>query len=444
MTAYDYDVLYLGAGHGAFDGAPLLAQAGKKVAFVEKEKVGGTCPNWGCNAKVILENAVSLQRELRASNGIVSGSGDIDWTKNMARKKEIIAIFPNAIQGGMEELGIKFYFGAGRLADAHTVTIGDQTVTAENIVIATGMHSNRLDIPGAEYLHDSKDFLSLDQAPDKMVIIGAGYIGLESAAMMNAAGVAVTVILRSDRALPEFNQRYSDALVQALEKQGITFVKNSQTESVEQVTSGFAVKTSTGTYEADYVMDATGRTPNTADLGLEDLGIEFDKAGITVNEYLQTAVPNIYATGDVVKKAQPKLTPTATFESQYVAKRLLGQDDKVINYPAIGTTVFTTPRLAQAGVTLDEAAAHPDQYDVVEKDVMDDWYRMVDYEKEGHLSLIYDKEKHLVGAIEISEHAEDVINALLPAIEFAYTPAQLSRLVTIFPTIGYSAIGDLL
>ena len=106
--------------------------------------------------------------------------------------------------------------------------------------------------------------------------------------------------------------------------------------------------------------------------------------------------------------------------------------------------VFTSPRLAQAGVTLDEAAAHPDQYDIVEKDIMDDWYRLVDYEKEGKLSLIYNKQHQLVGAKEISEHAEDIINGLLPAIEFGYTPAQLNRLVTIFPTIGYSAIGDLL
>lgn len=444
MATYDYDVLFLGAGHGAFDGAPILANAGKKVAFVEREKVGGTCPNWGCNAKVILENAVSLQRELRASDGIVAGSGEIDWTKNMARKKEIISIFPNAIQSGMEGLGIDFIFGDGHFADAHTVTVGDRQVTAENIVIATGMHSHRLDIPGAEYMHDSKDFLSLDEAPQQMVIIGAGYIGLETAAMMNAAGTDVTVILRSDRALPEFNQEYSEALLASLTKQGITFVKNSETTAVEQTAAGFAVKTSTGIYDANYVLDATGRVVNAAGLGLEKLGIQFDDHGIEVNEYLQTAVSNIYVTGDAIKKSQPKLTPTATFESQYVAKLLTGQETAAIDYPAIATNVFTSPRLAQAGVTLDEAAAHPDQYDIVEKDIMDDWYRLVDYEKEGKLSLIYNKQHQLVGAIEISEHAEDIINGLLPAIEFGYTPAQLNRLVTIFPTIGYSAIGDLL
>ncbi|GAO99269.1 dihydrolipoyl dehydrogenase family protein [Fructobacillus ficulneus] len=444
MTAYDYDVLYLGAGHGAFDGAPLLASAGKKVAFVEREKVGGTCPNWGCNAKVILENAAALQRQLVASDGIVEGSGKIDWTKNMARKKEIISIFPNAIQSGMEGLGIDFIFGNGEFLDAHTIQVGDRQVTAENIVIATGMHSHRLDIPGAEYLHDSKDFLSLDEAPEKMVVIGAGYIGLESAAMMNAAGVDVTVIMHSDKALNGFNKTYTDALLASLEKQGLTFVRNSETTEVEKLSHGFAVKTSTGTYDADYILDATGRVPNTAGLGLEKVGIDFDQTGIKVNEYLQTALPNVYATGDVVSKTQPKLTPTATFESQYVANYLLGNDTKPVNYPAIATNVFTSPRLAQAGVTLDEAAAHPDQFDVVEKKVMDDWYRLVDYETEGQLSLIYDKDHRLVGAIELSDHAEDIINSLLPAIEFGYTPAQLARLVTVFPTIGYSAIGDLL
>ncbi|MBS9338610.1 NAD(P)/FAD-dependent oxidoreductase [Fructobacillus sp. M2-14] len=442
-TQYDYDVIFIGAGHGAFDGAPALTAAGKSVAFIEEDKVGGTCPNWGCNAKVILEAPAKLTQTVKQSDGVIAGDAYIDWEKAMARKQEIVNMFPGAIQSGMEEAGIHFIFGHASFKDEHTVTVDGKTVTADQFVIATGQHSHRLDIPGKEYLHDSKDFLSINHVPDRMVIIGAGYIALEAASIMQAAGSKVTVIMKGDQALKGFDRDYTNELVKALADQGVLFIKNADVQGVEQNGAGYTVSASTGSYPANYILDATGRVPNTKNLGLEGLGIDFDEQGIVVNGYLQTTKPNIYATGDVVKKDQPKLTPTATFESQYVADHILGNDNAEINYPAIATTVFTTPRLAQAGITLEEAKANEDKYTIVEQNVMDDWYRLVDFEKTGKRSLIYNKDGQLVGVIELSDKAEDVVNALLPAIEFGYTQKQIKRLVTIFPSIGYSALDNL-
>lgn len=440
---FDYDVVFIGAGHGAFDGAPALTAAGKTVAFIEEDKVGGTCPNWGCNAKIILEAPAKAVQTAKQSDGVIAGDTHIDWPTAMKRKQEIINGFAPAIQGAMESTGVDFIFGHASFIDAHTLQVGDRQVTADKVVIATGQHSHRLDLPGKEFLHDSKDFLSIPVVPKKMVIIGAGFIGLEAASIMRAAGSQVTVIMRDQQALPAFNRDYTEELLKALAKQGVLFIKNTTVEKIEQNGSSYSISTNTGSFPADYILDATGRIPNTDGLNLAELGIKYDHKGIEVNEFLQTAVSNIYASGDVIKKSQPKLTPTATFESQYIVSHILGEDKEAINYPAIGENLFTTPRLAQAGVTVDEAKAHPDQFDIIEQDVMDDWYRLVDFEKAGKRSLIYNKNKQLVGVIELSDKAEDVVNALLPAIEFGYTPAQIKRLVTIFPSIGYSALDNL-
>lgn len=439
---FDYDVLFIGSGHGAFDGAPALTAAGKTVAFVEEDHVGGTCPNWGCNAKIILEAPTKVLQTIKQSNGVLTTGSKIDWPTAMKRKQEIIDGFAPAIQSGMETAGIDFIFGHASFSDAHTITVGDRLVTADKIVIASGQHSHQLAIPGKEFLHDSKDFLSIPNVPSKMVIIGAGFIGLEAASIMQTAGSQVTVIMRGSKALPAFDHEYSDQLIKNLAKQGVLFIKNSQVQSVDKNGSSYTVATSTGSYPADYVLDATGRIPNTDGMNLDKVGIRYDQKGIEVNEFLQTSQTNIYASGDVIKKEQPKLTPTATFESQYIVSHILGADTKPINYPAIAENVFTTPRLAQAGVSLSEAKQAPDKYDIVEQNIRDDWYRLVDFESTGKRTLIYNKNKQLVGVIEISDKAEDVVNTLLPAIEFGYSSEDLKRIVTIFPSIGYSALDN--
>lgn len=440
---YDYDVLYLGSGHAAFDGASMVGVAGKKVAIVEKEKVGGTCPNWGCNAKILLEYPAELRRQIQASNGVVEGSGEINWAKNQAHKRAVLDTLPDVLQGIFEGFGITYLFGDGKFVDAHTIQIGDKQVTADKIVIASGARSSRLDIEGADLLHDSKDFLALEEMPKHLTIVGAGYIGMESASMAAAAGSQVTVIMYDDKPLHGFYQKYANEVVAHLEKEGVVFITNANTTAIEKTGEGLVAKTSAGDLKADWILDATGRVPNVENIGLDEIGVKYNKHGVIVNDHLQTSVDNVYAAGDVLSKTQPKLTPTATFESKYLSQLFLGQTTDAIDYPTIATNLFTSPRLAQAGVTVDAALTEPDKYKVVEKDVMNDWYRQVDYEEAGKITLVYDQQGHLVGATELSEHAENIINSLLPAIEFGFTPAQLGRLVTIFPTFGYSAFSEL-
>ncbi|MCT3582651.1 dihydrolipoyl dehydrogenase family protein [Levilactobacillus brevis] len=439
---YDYDVLYLGSGHGTFDGAIPLAAKGVKVAVVEGGLIGGTCPNRGCNAKITLDAPVALQRQLAALNPVITGDTTINWSANMAHKHEVIDGLPDFIGGLLKDNGVEVITGYGKLTAAHSVQVGDQTYTADKIVIATGLHSHRLAIPGSELAHDSEDFLNLTSLPARMTVIGGGYIALELATIANAAGSDVTILLRGQQALRQFHQPFVETVLSDLTDRGVQILRETQVTALKQADNALQVVTDTqGTLVTDWVLDATGRDPNTQNLGLEDVGVAYTDHGITVNDHLQTSVPNIYASGDVIDKEQPKLTPTAIFESMYLSQTFAGETTEPIDYPAIPTVVFTSPRLAQVGVSV--AQAQKDGAMVETNHVPNDWYRQVGKESQGDNALIFDAEHHLIGATEVSEQAADVINTLLPAIEFQYGPAEIGRLVHLFPTIGASAWGQL-
>ncbi|MCW0952915.1 NAD(P)/FAD-dependent oxidoreductase [Weissella ceti] len=443
MTEFNFDVLYIGSGHGTFDGAIPLAASGVKVGVIEADKVGGTCPNWGCNAKVLLEEAVKLQHAIEKSNGIISGETKIDWAKNQAHKNNVIDVLPGAIEGMMTGQGIEMIFGRGELVDAHTVQVGDKTYTADKIVISTGLRPHRLDVLGTELAHDSKDFLALSEMPAKMTVIGGGYVALESATMANAAGADVTLVLRGSVALRAFPEASSDLVLADLAERGVTIMRDTEVASLAENAGQITVTTTNGEIVTDYVLDATGRIANVENIGLENLGIQASAAGIEVNEFLQTSVENIYASGDVINKTQPKLTPTAIFESLYLMRRFSGQSEAAIDYPTIATNVFTTPRVAMAGVTVQAAEEQPELYTIVKHDVAGNWYRQVTYETQGTTTMIFNQEGNLVGVSDVSDRAEDIVNALLPAIEFKLSPEQISRLVGIFPSISFDVWGQI-
>ncbi|MDR0899243.1 MAG: NAD(P)/FAD-dependent oxidoreductase [Lactobacillaceae bacterium] len=441
---YDYDVLYIGSGHGTFDGAIPLGATGKKVGVIERDLVGGTCPNRGCNAKIVLDSPVALQRHMEEVHGIVNGDTLIDWRANQMHKHDVIDGLPVLIQGLLDSTGVDVLFGSGQLKDEHTVLVSGVKKTAENIVIATGLRPHRIDVPGTELAHDSEEFLNLEEMPKRMTIIGAGYIAMEFATMANQAGSEVTVILRGGKALRSFHQPFVQTIVEDLERRGVTFVKDTQVTALETTDDGIRVL-GNNNFEvlSDWVLDATGRIPNVENIGLEEVGIRFDANGIQVNDNLQTNVPNIYASGDVIDKKEPKLTPTAVFESMYLMHKFAGVDNSSIDYPAIPSVVFTTPRIAKIGVSVETAEANPELYSIKRNHIPDGWFRQVEKEKLGDNALIFDKQQHLVGATEMSNHAEDVINTLVPAIQLKLNPEQIEKMVYLFPTIAHSAWGQL-
>ena len=438
-SKYQYDVLYIGSGHGS-DGSNTLAKKGYHVAVVEAEKVGGTCPNWGCNAKIALDEPIQLTREQQRIKNIVNGHLSINWSENMKHKHQIIDSIPNDLSNAKEAAGIDLIHGWAKFVDRHTIEVHGQQYTADKIVIATGLHPRQLNIPGTELAHNSKDFLALNQLPKHIAIIGSGYISLEFATIANEAGADVTILMHHDTVLKQFYQPFVQRIMKDLERHGVTFIPRAGVSSFSKDHGQLYVHYGNGKQLAtDWILDSTGRVPNVKHMNLEKAGVRTDRHGIIVNSRLQTTAPNIYASGDVVRSREPKLTPTATYQSNYLTQLFSGETTHGIKYPPIPTVVFTSPRIAQVGISVARAEKYDFDYDIVTNDLTDDWYRKIDGERIAENVLIFNKQQQLVGVTEISDKADDVIDMLLPAIALHLSKPQIQQVIPLFPSVAHDA-----
>ncbi|MDV9157052.1 NAD(P)/FAD-dependent oxidoreductase [Staphylococcus haemolyticus] len=429
-----YDVVFIGSGHAAWHAALTLKHAGKDVAIIEKDTIAGTCTNYGCNAKILLEGPYEVLEESAQYNGIIQSQDlHVNWENLMDYKKQVINPMNGMLKGMFEQQGIDVYMGAGVIKDAHTVTVNDEALQTENIVIATGQHSNKLDIEGKELTHDSRDFLSMDELPKRMTFIGVGIISVEFASIMIKSGVEVTMIHHSDKPLKGFNQTHVTQLIKKLEDEGVHFYFDEETQKVEKIGEAYKVSTASGlTIDTDYVLDATGRNPNVEGIGLDQVGIEYSKKGISVDGHLRTNVSNIYASGDVLDKAIPKLTPTATFESNYIAAHILGMTQDEIQYPAIPSVLYSLPRLSQIGVSV-QGAEQNERYTV--KHISFGKQMAFEYKNEtdAEMYVVLDEEKRLVGADIYGVDAADLVNLLVFIINQRMTAQDLNQLIFAFP-----------
>ncbi|MEN2005704.1 NAD(P)/FAD-dependent oxidoreductase [Staphylococcus haemolyticus] len=429
-----YDVVFIGSGHAAWHAALTLKHAGKDVAIIEKDTIAGTCTNYGCNAKILLEGPYEVLEESAQYNGIIQSQDlHVNWENLMDYKKQVINPMNGMLKGMFEQQGIDVYMGAGVIKDEHTVTVNDEELQTENIVIATGQHSNKLDIEGKELTHDSRDFLSMDELPKRMTFIGVGIISVEFASIMIKSGVEVTMIHHSDKPLKGFNQTHVTQLIKKLEDEGVHFYFDEETQKVEKIGEAYKVSTASGlTIDTDYVLDATGRNPNVEGIGLDQVGIEYSKKGISVDGHLRTNVSNIYASGDVLDKAIPKLTPTATFESNYIAAHILGMTQDEIQYPAIPSVLYSLPRLSQIGVSV-QGAEQNERYTV--KHIPFGKQMAFEYKNEtdAEMYVVLDEEKRLVGADIYGVDAADLVNLLVFIINQRMTAQDLNQLIFAFP-----------
>lgn len=430
-----YDIIFIGSGHAAWHGAQTLARAGKKVALVEANKVAGTCTNFGCNAKILLDGPAEMMHHLHHYHGIgINDTPDIIWPELMAYKHQVIDPLSDGLAKMLSVDGIDIIAGHAQFIDAQTIMVGEVQYQADQFVIATGQRPAKLPITGAEFTHDSTDFLDLPEMPKSMIFIGAGYIAMEFASIAHAAGSQVTLIEYGDRALNGFDADYAQKVVADMSAKGIQFNFGQAVASVTVLDNGqYAVETAQGQrFEAEYVMDTTGRVANIDGLGLDTIGVVYDRQGVLVNDHLQTNVPNIYASGDVISKPIARLTPTATFESHYIARVLLG-DPTPITYPVVPTVAFTLPRVAQVGVTPDEAAQR-DDLQVIEIPYGQVMRFQTLNDTHAAIKIVLNQQQQLVGAALIGDFAPEVINALVPVINKHYASADIKNQIFAFPT----------
>lgn len=447
-TKYDYDVIYIGAGVGSVNGAVPLANRGFKVAIVESQAIGGTCPNWGCTAKYTLDAPAQLAFRANNFKKITGQTLSINWYQDMARKHRNIDSGPaTGMQHRIKAAGIHTYMTHGTLLDNHTVKVDDQKITADKLVLVPGLTPHHVNIPGTELTHDSRDFLSIDHLPKRISVIGSGYVGMELAGLALAGGSEVTMFLHHDRILRGFNQEFSDDLRSLLEKRGMKFVKNAALKKISKQDDHLVV--TYGNYQqlvTNYVLDASGRVPNIKRLGLGNTNVKTDRHGIIVNGYLQTNVPNIFACGDVISSKIEKLSPTATYETRYLTRLLSGETNQPMDLPAVPTAVYTSPRIAKVGVSVDQAQAankkHPGNYTIKMSDVHTHmWYKATGV-KFAKRALIFNRFNRFVGAEEISDRADDAISIYAILISLHATNEQIENMVRLFPSQASDLLSD--
>ncbi len=265
-------------------------------------------------------------------------------------------------------------------------------------------------------------------------------MGLELATLVAAAGAEVTIVVHSDRVLREFTKAEDEALVNAMKQRGIKFSFNTDTQKVSQGKDGLLVTTDHGEIQTDYVLDATGRHPNIEKLTLENTDIEYDRHGINVDGHLMTTVDGVYAIGDVVNRKQPKLTPVAEFEGQYLFDYLTGKTDQDIVYPTIGQAAFTFPEVARAGVNPDDVV-NDSNYQIKKVSLKYGSLYAGQNDQISTLTLVF-KDQQLVGASEIGDYAADDINNFLPIIGLNINGKEYrQKVMAIYPTLGDKVAG---
>lgn len=435
-----YDDILIGSGPAAYKMANLLAKTDRKVLVVEGFEYGGTCPNYGCEPKIFLEGAARpvLQSQQLLGRGI-SQPAKLDWEALMQTKLKRFDPWPGETRDIIKK-SHDVEDGYASFVDNHTITVNGHQYQADHIIIATGQTPNILNIPGKEYLHTSYDLLSLKELPQRITIIGAGFVGLELATLVAAAGAEVTIVVHSDRVLREFTKAEDEVLVNAMKQRGMKFSFNTDTQKVSQGKDGLLVTTDHGEIQTDYVLDATGRHPNIEKLALENTDIEYDRHGINVDGHLMTTVDGVYAVGDVVNRKQPKLTPVAEFEGQYLFDYLTGKTDQDIVYPTIGQAAFTFPEVARAGVNPDDVAGDS-QYQVKTVSLKYGSLYAGQNDQISTLTLVF-KDKQLVGASEIGDYAADDINNFLPIIGLKINGDEYrQKVMAIYPTLGDKVAG---
>ena len=437
-TKYDYDLFVIGAGSGGVRAARMAAGHGASVAIVEDLYFGGTCVNVGCVPKKLYVYASQFSESFSGAAGFgwnVGSQPTFDWPTLVANKTKEISRLQSVYDNLLHNSGVYVVNGRGTIVDAHTVKVGDKTYTAERIIVATGGWPFVPDVAGKEYIITSNEIFNLPVLPKQMVIVGGGYIAVEFAGIMHGLGVDVTIFERGDKVLRGFDEDIRDFLVAEMIKKGIKFMPNTNVDRIEQVDAGFTVHTTAGeTVATDLVMYATGRVPNTKNLGLENLGVSLDEVGaIIVNDDYQTNVPSIYALGDVTNRVN--LTPVATAEGMFLVNKLYANKAGSVDYENIPTAVFSQPSIGTVGLTEAQAREKFSDIDVYKTDFKPMKNTLSGSTERTFMKmLVVRSTDKVVGMHMVGPDAGEIIQGFAVAIRAGATKAIFDSTIGIHPT----------
>jgi dihydrolipoamide dehydrogenase len=359
-----YDLIVIGAGPGGYEAAAHAARMGKKVALVEKDKLGGTCLNAGCiPAKTFLRSS-KLYHECgeAAAYGVRIAGCELDMPAVVQRKNRVVGTLVKGVEGMLKRAGVETIAGTARLVARNAVQVGAQRYEAANILIAAGSRPAVPPIPGirSEKVLDSDTVFGIDRVPEKVAIIGGGYIGLEFACFFREAGAEVRVYEMLPQIAAGCDQEIANRLLQTLKRRGVEFFLSTKVLEIAGNTVHYqAADGSKASAPADLILNATGRAPAVDGLGLEELGVDFTPKGIRTSDRGKTSVPGVWACGDVTGRRM--LAHAATREGIAAVNNMFGVADR-IRYNAIPAVIYTHPEVASVGRTEEELKSEGIEY----------------------------------------------------------------------------------
>ncbi|EXB26575.1 Glutathione reductase [Morus notabilis] len=446
---YDFDLFTIGAGSGGVRAARFAANFGASVAVCELPfstissetggGVGGTCVLRGCVPKKLLVYASKYSHEFDESHGFgwkYDSEPKNDWSTLIANKNAELQRLTGIYKNILKNAGVSLIEGRGKIVDPHTVDVDGKLYSARNILISVGGRPFIPDIPGSEYAIDSDAALDLPSKPEKIAIIGGGYIALEFAGIFSGLTSEVHVFIRQKKVLRGFDEEIRDFVAEQMSVRGIEFHTEESPQAIIKVADGsLSLKTNRGTVDGfSHIMFATGRRPNTKNLGLEAMGVKLNKNGaIEVDEYSRTSVPSIWAVGDVTDRVN--LTPVALMEGGALAKTIFHNEPTKPDYRAIPSAVFSQPPIGQVGLSEEQAV---EQYGDV--DIFTANFRPLKATLSGLPDRVFmklvvcAKTNKVVGLHMCGEDSPEIVQGFAVAVKAGLTKADFDATVGIHPT----------
>jgi len=449
MNEFDCDLFVIGAGSGGVRASRMAAQRGARVVVAEGGALGGTCVNVGCIPKKLYSYAAHYGEMFEHSHGFgwKSEKPQFDWALLQQRRAAEIKRLNGVYEGLLAGAGVRLMHGWARVLDAHTVVVklagsdsGEVHVSARHILLATGGAPTPAVGPGAEWALSSDDMFDLTPFPQRLVVVGAGYIACEFASIFQGLGAQVTLLHRGPQLLRGFDQEAADFLASEMRKKGVDVRLNTTLQAAEKLGATQRLTLSDGSVvEADAVLHATGRRPRTEGLIAPDLNILLNPDGsVSVNAHLQTNVPSVYALGDLV--GRKALTPVALAEGMYLVDQLFGRAEgkparEPLDYALVPTAVFTHPQVASVGLSEEAALEKHGRVRVYRAEFKALQHTLSNSSERTLMKLLVDDASdRVVGMHMVGGEAAEVMQGFAVALQGGLTKAVFDRTIGIHPS----------
>jgi glutathione reductase (NADPH) len=435
---FDFDLFTIGGGSGGVRASRVSAGYGAKVAIAESGRFGGTCVNVGCIPKKLFSYAAHLREdfEVAKSFGWTPGEPRFDWATLLANKDREITRLNGVYERVLSLAGVEIMRGRASVVDPHTVEIGGRRFSARHILLATGSWPTVPEIPGREHAITSNEAFHLERLPRRVLLIGGGYIAVEFASIFNGLGVQTVLSYRGRRLLRGFDTELGERLGEEMSAKGVKIRFGGEPQRIVRRSDGsLEVAFSDGSREeTDLVMFATGRHPNSANLGLEAAGVELAADGaVIVDRYSRSSVDSIHAIGDLTNRLN--LTPVATAEAMWLAKTLFGNEPTAVDHEAVPTAIFANPNVATVGLSEESAREKFGAVDVYKASFRALKLTLGDKGERTFMKLVVDRaSQKVVGAHMIGADAGEVIQGIAIAVKLGATKAQFDATIGIHPT----------